>query len=62
MVADPNRRSILFAGFAGLVLLLVPVYLVPLFIMLHLSALFQARRVARAERSEEGGPTTSLGA
>ena len=31
---------------AQLPLLLIPAYLVPIFIMLHLAALFQARRIA----------------
>jgi hypothetical protein len=50
------------APMALLPLLLIPAYLVPLFIMLHLSALLQARRVALAERGREAGPITSLGA
>jgi hypothetical protein len=50
------------APMAQLPLLLVPAYLVPLFTMLHLSALLQARRVARTERDREAGPITSLGA
>jgi hypothetical protein len=50
------------APMAQLPLLLIPAYLVPLFIMLHVSALFQARRVALIERGREAGPITSLGA
>src|SRR5262249_48393767 len=50
------------APMAQLPLLLVPAYLVPLFIMLHLSALLQARRVALTERGREAGPITSLSA
>jgi hypothetical protein len=45
---------------ARLPLLLVPAYLVPVFIMLHLSALLQARRLARTTRGKEAGPNTSL--
>jgi hypothetical protein len=37
---------------AQLPLLLIPAYLVPLFVMLHLTALIQARRTAQTERSE----------
>lgn len=37
------------APMAQLPLVLVPAYLVPLFLMLHLAALFQARRLARPE-------------
>jgi hypothetical protein len=44
---------------AQLPLLLVPAYLVPVFIMLHLSALLQARLLARTTRGEEAGPITS---
>jgi hypothetical protein len=40
------------APMAQLPLLLIPAYLVPLFIMLHLSALLQARRVVQLPRSE----------
>jgi hypothetical protein len=50
------------APMAQLPLLLVPAYLVPLFVMLHLSGLLQALRVARAERGEEPGPNASLNA
>jgi hypothetical protein len=38
---------------ATLPLVLIPAYLVPLFIILHLAALFQARRLALADRSGE---------
>jgi hypothetical protein len=37
------------APMAQLPLVLIPAYLVPLFVMLHLAALFQARRQAPAE-------------
>jgi hypothetical protein len=50
------------APMAQLPLLLVPAYLVPLFIILHLSALLQARRVALAERAREPSPNASLSA
>jgi hypothetical protein len=50
------------APMALLPLLLIPGYLVPLFIMLHLSSLIQARRLARTERGREAGPIASLGA
>jgi hypothetical protein len=36
---------------AQLPLVLIPAYLVPLFVMLHLAALFQARRRASTEGS-----------
>src|SRR5204863_202344 len=39
------------APMAQLPLVLIPAYLVPLFIMLHLAALFQARRQASTEHS-----------
>jgi len=38
---------------AQLPLVLIPAYLVPLFVMLHLAALFQARR--RAPTAHSGG-------
>jgi hypothetical protein len=41
------------APMALLPLLLIPAYLVPLFIMLHVTALIQARRVALSERRQE---------
>jgi hypothetical protein len=37
---------------AQLPLVLTPVYLVPVFIMLHVTALFQARQLARSGKSE----------
>ena len=39
------------APMGQLPLVLIPAYLVPLFIMLHLAALFQARRQASTEQS-----------
>jgi hypothetical protein len=50
------------APMARLPLLLIPAYLVPLFLMLHLSALLQARRVARTGRGREAGPYASASA
>ncbi|MBI2996842.1 MAG: hypothetical protein HYY46_00070 [Deltaproteobacteria bacterium] len=44
-------REITTAPMAQLPLVLIPGYLVPLFIMLHLAALFQARRLAMSEQS-----------
>ena len=41
------------APMAQLPLLLIPAYLVPLFIMLHVTALIQARRLALSERRQE---------
>ena len=41
------------APMALLPLLLIPAYLVPLFILLHVTALIQARRVVLAERSQQ---------
>jgi hypothetical protein len=38
------------ASMAQLPLLLIPAYLVPLFVMLHVTALIQARRTAQTER------------
>ena len=38
------------ASMALLPLLLIPAYLVPLFFMLHVTALIQARRTAHTER------------
>jgi hypothetical protein len=38
------------APMAQLPLLLIPAYLVPLFVMLHVTALIQARRTAQTER------------
>jgi hypothetical protein len=37
---------------AQLPLVLIPAYMVPIFIMLHVTALFQARRLARSEKDE----------
>jgi hypothetical protein len=48
------------APMAQLPLLLVPAYLVPLFLMLHLTALIQARRVAKTERGMGTAPTPRL--
>jgi hypothetical protein len=39
---------------AQLPLVLIPAYLVPLFLMLHFTALFQARRLARSGKSPTG--------
>jgi hypothetical protein len=36
---------------AQLPLVLIPAYFVPIFIMLHFTALFQARQLARSARS-----------
>jgi hypothetical protein len=41
------------APMAQLPLVLIPAYFVPLFVMLHLAALFQARRLVMAECSQE---------
>jgi hypothetical protein len=41
------------APMAQLPLVLIPAYLVPLFVMLHLAALAQARRLAASARSRE---------
>jgi hypothetical protein len=53
-------EEVTVAPMAQLPLLLVPAYLVPLFLMLHLAALFQARRVGRTEHGRGAGPITSL--
>jgi hypothetical protein len=42
------------AAMAHLPLVLVPAYLVPLFMMLHATALFQARQLARSGKSARG--------
>lgn len=47
------------APMAQLPLVLIPAYLVPLFIVLHLAALFQARRQASSMDSD-GGPNQTL--
>ncbi len=47
------------APMARLPLVLIPAYLVPLFIMLHLTALFQARRVSLAREPEQHDRTAS---
>jgi hypothetical protein len=44
---------------AQMPLLLIPAYLVPLFIMLHLAALFQARRRAPTEYERVEIPVTA---
>jgi hypothetical protein len=54
--------EITLAPMAKLPLLLIPAYLVPLFFILHLSALLQARRVALTERGRDASPITSLSA
>jgi hypothetical protein len=41
---------------AQLPLVLIPAYLVPLFVMLHLAALFQARRLASSEHKRMAAP------
>jgi hypothetical protein len=43
--------SVTTAPMAQLPLVLIPAYLVPLFIMLHFTALSQARRFARSGKS-----------
>jgi len=40
-------------------LVLIPAYLVPLFVMLHLAALFQARRHAPTEPQQVAIPVTA---
>jgi hypothetical protein len=48
--------EITVAPMSQLPLLLVPAYLVPLFFIWHLTALFQSRRVALDERPERPRP------
>ncbi len=43
------------SAMAQIPLVLIPAYMVPLFIMLHFSALFQARRFARSGKPEPAG-------
>ena len=52
MHATGAAGEITVAPMSQLPLLLVPAYLVPLFFIGHLTALFQARRLALIERSE----------
>jgi hypothetical protein len=51
MLATGAAGEVTVAPMAQLPLLLVPAYLVPLFFIWHLAALFQARRLALIERS-----------
>ena len=51
MLATGAAGEVTVAPMAQLPLLLVPAYLVPLFFIWHLTALFQARRLALSERS-----------
>jgi hypothetical protein len=46
MLASGAPGEVTTAPMAQLPLVLIPAYLVPLFVMLHLSSLFQARRLA----------------
>lgn len=48
VLATGSPGEVTTAPMARLPLLLIPAYLVPIFVMLHLSALFQARRVVPA--------------
>lgn len=50
-LASGMAEEVTTAPMAHLPLVLIPAYFVPLFIMLHLAALFQARRLAMSERS-----------
>jgi hypothetical protein len=47
------------APMAQMPLVMIPAYFVPLFIMLHLTALFQARRVALSDRPSQTTPARS---
>jgi hypothetical protein len=51
LLAPSLYGTVTTAPMAQLPLVLVPTYLVPTFLMLHLTALFQARRHARYEPS-----------
>jgi len=51
MLATGATGEVTVAPMAQLPLLLVPAYLVPLFFIWHLTALFQARRLALIESS-----------
>jgi len=46
-------RGITTAAMARMPLVLIPAYFVPLFVMLHLATLFQARHLKRTERRRE---------
>lgn len=46
--------SVTTSAMAHLPLVLIPAYMVPFFIMLHVTALFQARRLARSRKSAKG--------
>jgi hypothetical protein len=51
MLATGAAGEVTVAPMAQMPLLLVPAYLVPLFFIWHLIALFQARRVVLVEKS-----------
>jgi hypothetical protein len=51
-IMDNEKFRRAAAPMALLPLLLIPAYLVPLFILLHVTALIQARRVVLAERRQ----------
>jgi hypothetical protein len=51
ILATGAAEEVTVAPMAQLPLLLVPAYLVPLFFIWHLTALFQARRLALVEKS-----------
>jgi hypothetical protein len=51
-LATGAAGEVTVAPMAQMPLVLIPAYLVPLFVMLHLTSLFQARREARSKRGE----------
>jgi hypothetical protein len=58
MLASSAPGAVTTGPMAQLPLLLIPAYLVPLFVMLHLAALFQARRYAPVEQRQVAIPMT----
>jgi hypothetical protein len=59
VLASSAPGAVTTGPMAQLPLVLIPAYLVPLFVMLHLAALFQARRHAPIKRRQVEIPVTS---
>jgi hypothetical protein len=55
-LATGAALEITTAPMAQLPLVLVPAFLMPFFVMLHLTSLFQARRLALAESGTQTSP------
>ena len=58
-LASDTAGAVTTGPMAHLPLVLIPAYLVPLFVMLHLAALFQARRHAPTEPQQVAIPVTA---